>query len=87
MSKKAEVHKSGEEKEPTPQELKAMRDNLIKYYKEQNEVLILQDSYENYQANIAQNRVRALDMRMRLAHMLTPEADKGDGKRKLKTDT
>ena len=78
-----------EEKEPTAQELKAMRDNLAKYYKEQNEVLKVQSEYEKHQADIAENRARQYLNQIRLSQMVhdskNPPAEVASP-RKLKTD-
>ena len=64
------------EKEMSPEEIKKMRASMISYYKDQNEILVLQSEFEKHQADIAENRVRALGNQMRLATMMQgpPEA-------------
>jgi hypothetical protein len=76
MSKKTKPENS--EKELTPEQLKKMRLDMISYYKNQNEILVLQSEFEKHQADIAENRVRAYGNQIRLASMMqgpTPEKE------------
>lgn len=59
-----------EEKPLSEQELKAMRDRMIKYYKEQNSVLKEQAAYETLLADIEEARARRMTMTIRLAQMM-----------------
>jgi len=68
MSKKTKPENS--EKELTPEQLKKMRLDMISYYKNQNEILVLQSEFEKHQADIAENRVRSYGNQIRLATMM-----------------
>lgn len=70
---------------PTPAELKEMRDRMVKYYKEQNAVLVHQNEYEKHLADIEEHRVRRLSMNIRYAQILAPEEEPPKTERKLKT--
>ena len=72
------------EREMTPEELKKMRADMILYYKNQNEILVLQSEFEKHQADIAENRVRAYGNQLRLASLMQgPEKEPTKGERKL----
>jgi len=72
------------EKEMSPEEIKKMRASMISYYKDQNEILAVQSEFEKHQADIAENRVRALGNQMRLATMMQgPKEESVKGERKL----
>ena len=58
-----------EAKQPTPEELKAMRDRMIKYYKDQIPVLKVQAEYEKLLADIDEDRTRRMTMLIRMAQM------------------
>jgi len=72
------------DKEKTPEELKKMRADMILYYKQQNEILVLQSEFEKHQADIAENRVRGYGNQMRLASLMQgPPETKEPKERKL----
>jgi hypothetical protein len=84
-----------QKREMSPEEMEQARQNLIKFYTTQNEVLELQDKFHKMKADIAENDARELMWTIRKAQMLqgppTPNAEgngEGDGpkKRTLKTD-
>ncbi len=67
------------EKTYTPEELKKMRDNTIQYYKDQNQVLKLQDEFERLQANIAESQAKVMMYRIKMATMaMGPKLDEKD---------
>lgn len=59
-----------EERQMTPEELEQARKNLLKYYKEQNEILTLQDKFQSLKANIAENQAKELMWIIRKGQML-----------------
>jgi CHASE3 domain sensor protein len=79
------------EKEYTPEELKQMRERMMKSYKESIEVLKLQDEFEKLTANIAESQAKTMMNQIRMAQMAmgppkeTPDPE-GDKKRKLKEE-
>lgn len=88
MSEKTNIEEPNvvEQKEPTIEELKVMRDRMIKYYKEQNAVLVHQNEYEKHMADIEEHRVRRLSMNMRMIQLTTPEEEPAaKAERKLKS--
>jgi CHASE3 domain sensor protein len=81
------------EKEYTPEELKQMRERMMKSYKESIEVLKLQDEFERLTANIAESQAKTMMNQIRMAQMAmgppkeTPASDpENPSKRKLKND-
>lgn len=68
----------------TPQEMEESRKNLLKFYKDQNEILTQQDKFQTLKANIAENQAKELMWTIRKAQMLTPpgpdDGSAGDGK-------
>ena len=78
-------------KEYSPEELKAMRDNMVKYYTEQIKVLKLQDEFEKLHAQIAENQAKTMMNNIRMAQMAmgppkeaAAEDPKNSSERKLK---
>ena len=61
-----------EEREPTPEEIKAFKDNQHKHYKEQLPFLKITLEYERYIADIEEARLKYYTMRMRVAQLLAP---------------
>lgn len=61
-----------EEKELSPQELKAMKDNQHKYYKEQIPFLKTTLEYEKLIADIEEARLKYYTMRLRIGQLLAP---------------
>jgi CHASE3 domain sensor protein len=80
------------EKEFTPEQLKEMRANMKNYYKEQIDVLKLQDEFERLHASIAENQAKTMMNQIRMAQMAagppkeTPGQDGEKKPRKLKED-
>ncbi len=71
------------EKEPTPEEVEKMRQNMIEYYKTQITVLEPQAEYEKLMADIEENRLRRVhSMLQRVQLQSTKEKPE---ERKLKT--
>lgn len=65
------------EKQYSPEELKQMRENMIKYYTEQIKVLKLQDEFERLHANIAENQAKTMMNNIRMAQMaMGPKEEK-----------
>jgi hypothetical protein len=55
-----------EEREYTPQEIRAMQEKTIAYYKSQEKVLAVQCSVEEYKARIKKAQFEAFDYSMRM---------------------
>jgi hypothetical protein len=55
-----------EEREYTPQEIRAMQEKTIAYYKSQEKVLAAQCSVEEYKARIKKAQFEAFDYSMRM---------------------
>ena len=55
-----------EEREYTPQEIRAMQDKTIAYYKSQEKVLAAQCTVEEYKARIKKAQFEAFDYSMRM---------------------
>jgi hypothetical protein len=77
------------EKEYTPEELKAMQENMKKYYTTQIAILKLQDEFERLHANIAESQAKTMMNQIRMAQMAAgppkdPPAE--EKKRQLKTE-
>jgi hypothetical protein len=90
-----ESEENSEQQSLTPEEIKQRRATLIKFYKDQNEILALQTVYEKHRADIMENIAKEALWRARYAEMMHgPKAsspdpdltDTGDKKRKLKED-
>lgn len=89
---------NSEQRELTPEEIKERRAKVIQYYKEQNEVLELQSTFEKHKADIAESIAREAMWQIRYAQMMagppetpnTPETpaqeDQGQKKRTLKKE-
>ena len=77
-----------QKKEMTPEEVQEMKENMLKFYKEQIPFLETQSTYEKHLADIAENRARRVMMDIKLSQLLSPPQDKEVKKeeRKLKTD-
>lgn len=58
-----------QEREPTPEEVAAMRGRLVKYYRDQNELLTIQSEYEKHLADIAESKCRAYMYTVKFAQM------------------
>lgn len=63
-----------QDREMTPEELKAYKDNQHKYYKEQIPFLKTTLEYEKLIADIEEARLKYFTMRMRIGHLLAPPA-------------
>lgn len=61
-----------EEKELTPEQIKAYKDNQHKYYKEQMPFLKTTLEYEKLIADIEEARLKYYTMRMRIGQLLAP---------------
>lgn len=61
-----------QDREMTPEELKAYKDNQHKYYKEQLPFLKTTLEYEKLIADIEEARLKYFTMRMRIGHLLAP---------------
>lgn len=61
-----------QDREMTPEELKAYKDNQNKYYKEQIPFLKTTLEYEKLIADIEEARLKYFTMRMRIGHLLAP---------------
>jgi hypothetical protein len=61
-----------EEREASPEEIKAFRENQHKHYKEQLPFLKTTLEYESLIANIEEARLKYYTMRMRIAQLLAP---------------
>lgn len=67
-----------EEKELTPEQMKAYKDNHHKYYKEQMPFLKTTLEYEKLIADIEEARLKYYTMRMRIAQLLAPPMPEPD---------
>jgi predicted metal-binding transcription factor (methanogenesis marker protein 9) len=87
MSKKTPpVTEEGNEKEMSPEQLTEMRKKMIKYFVDQNQVLSVQSEFEKHQADITENRARAMKYQIMMGQMMqAPDAPKEERKLK-KTD-
>lgn len=71
-----------QEKVLTPEELKEKRANVMEFYRQQNEVLTLQDEYERLHASIAESQTKTMMNHIRQAQMAAgppKETPKSDG--------
>lgn len=67
------------EKKYSPEEIKKMRENTIKYYKDQIEVLKLQDHFEKLSASIAESQAKTMMYNIKMATMaMGPKLDEKD---------
>lgn len=69
-----EQEKGQDQREPTPEEIKAYRASMLAFYKEEMPMLKQQNEYEKLKADIDENRLRSFTARIRLAHMMSPPA-------------
>jgi hypothetical protein len=67
-----ETNTPQEEKELSPEQYKAMKDNQHKHYKEQLPFLKTTLEYERLIADIEEARLKYYTMRMRIAQLLAP---------------
>jgi len=65
---------NSEDRELTPEEIKAYKDQQHKHYKEQLPFLKTTLEYERYIADIEEARLKYYTMRMRIAQLLAPPA-------------
>ncbi len=67
------------EKKYSPEELKKMRDNTMQYYKEQIQVLKLQDEFEKLHASIVESQAKTMMYNIKMATMaMGPKLDEKD---------
>jgi len=97
----AEQQGNQDQRQPTPEEIKAYRDQMLKFYKEETPLLKAQSEYEKLKADIDEHRLRSLMNRIRYAQAVSPPQPPGEpekpenpeppageqkSERKLKTD-
>lgn len=90
-----------EQQQLTPEQIEAMRKNMVAYYKEQINSLKLQSEYEKLLAEIEESRAKRIMNTIRIAQMMAgpreeeeseeepvhnPEPEKSSPPRKLKTE-
>jgi len=73
-----------EEKQPTPEEIKAYRENMKKYYEDELPLLKKRKEYETLLADIAEQKARAASMYARLAQIMHPERFKEEEEKEEK---
>lgn len=64
--------------EPTPEELKQYRKNMLEFYKEQIPLLKNQKEYESLLADIEDAKLRRLTAIIRQAHLMNPPVAPGE---------
>lgn len=65
---------SEEQEKATPEQIKAYRENMKKFYEDQIPYLKKVKEYETLLADIEEQRAKRTDMMLRIAHMTTPQA-------------
>lgn len=89
-----------EQQQLTPEQIEAMRKNMVAYYKEQISTLKLQSEYEKLLAEIEEARAKRIMNTIRIAQMMAgpreeeseeepehnPQPEKSNPTRKLKTE-